>query len=168
VSGVNRRGCEIWFISGEDYDEYPGDRDAYDLMEDVDRLFRQAEVRPSSREDQYLACLDDDGQVLGGGVHGIHGVHPTREDDDEAYLAFTFSVVVSPTTRRRGIAEALVREMEDFARMAGDSYELPVRMEAWVVNQNMAKLLGKLGFDSTASRGEWSRQDPYYEKEIGG
>jgi hypothetical protein len=50
--------------------------------------------------------------------------------------------------------------------MAGDSYELPVRMEAWVVNQNMAKLLDKLGFDSTGSRGEWSRQDPYYEKEI--
>jgi GNAT superfamily N-acetyltransferase len=159
---MTRRGCDVWSLDEEDYDmEYPGDRDVYDIMEDVDRLFRHAEVRPSSKEGQYLACLDDDGQVMGGGVFGTYGV-----GGDEEYLTFTFSVVVSPLARRRGIAASLVREMEDYARMAGDSYELPVRMEAWVVNQNMAKLLDKLGFDSTGSRGEWSRQDPYYEKEI--
>ena len=121
------RGCDVWSLE-EDYDmEYPGDRDVYDIMEDVDRLFRHAEIRPSSKEGQYLACLDDDGQVMGGGLFGTYGV-----GGDEEHLTFTFSVVVSPLARRRGIAASLVREMEGYARMAG----------------------------------EWSRQDPYYEKEI--
>ena len=163
------RGCDVWSLDEEDYDmEYPGDRDVYDIMEDVDRLFRHAEVRPSSQEDNYVACLDEDGRVLGGGVYGTRAENRPAHlyGPEEEFLAFTFSVVVSPRARRRGIAASLVREMEDYARMAGDSYELPVRVEAWVVNQNMAKLLDKLGFASTATRGEWSPQDPYYEKEV--
>ncbi len=159
---VNRRGCTIWPINPDDYDygaEYPGDRDVYDVMGDVDRLFREAGVRPSNAEEHYLACMDDDGVVLGGAVYGYY------EQDFEG-VRFTFSVVVDPKARRRGIAGDLVRELEDVARLLEDAYELPVKMVAWVVNPNMAKLLDKMGFESTAYNGEWSREDPYYEKEL--
>jgi GNAT superfamily N-acetyltransferase len=152
--------CEIWLLDVEDYDsEYHGDRDVYDLMEDVDSLFRGAKVRPSNTEDQYLACIDDDGEVLGGAVFGY-----SSTDD---YVRFTFSVVVDPNARRQGIAGGLVNAAEEAAQYAGDGYELPVRMEAWVVNPNMAKLLDKMGFESTAHDGEWSLSEPYYEKDLG-
>ncbi len=158
--GLNRHGCTIWQLDTEDYDvEYPGDRDVTDVMEDVDRLFKTAGVRPSSAEEHYLACMDDDGVVLGGAVYGYygHGFEGVR---------FTFSVVVDPNARRRGIAGGLVSDLEDVARMLEDAYEQSVKMVAWVVNPNMAKLLDRMGFESTAHSGEWSPDDPYYEKEI--
>ncbi len=157
---VNRRGCTIWLINPDDYDaEYPGDRDVDDVMGDVDRLFREAGVRPSNAEEHYLVCMDDDGVVLGGAVYGYY------EQDFES-VRFTFSVVVDSKARRRGIAGDLVRELEDVAKLLEDAYELRVKMVAWVVNPNMAKLLDKMGFESTAYNGEWSREDPYYEKEL--
>lgn len=166
-----KRGCEVWFLLDEDYDtEYPGDRDAGDLQSEVYHLFRASKVRPSSQEDKYLACLSPEGEVLGGGVYGLYQSNKEYTeglfDLDFDQLVFVFSVVVSPDARRRGIAEDIVKELEAAAEMEGDGYELPVKMEAEVVNPAMAKLLDKLGFRSTASSGAWSYRDPYYVKHL--
>ena len=56
--------------------------------------------------------------------------------------------------------------MEQLASEAGDGYGYPVEMHVWVVSPKMARLLDKLGYESTATRGEWSLDDPYYRKDI--
>jgi len=157
----NAQGCDIWQIDPEWGEDYPGDRDGADIADDVLALFRAAGVRPSNREEHTLACLDDDGTVLGGAAYG-YSYEGFGEDE---HVEFVFSVVVDPKARRRGIAQALVKELEDIAESMSD-FDSPVKIEAQVVNPNMAKLLDKMGFKSTAYDGKWKPAEPYYEKDL--
>jgi len=149
--------CEIYGISEhDDNEEYPGDRDFYDILEDVDKLFKAAGIRMSSMEEYLHACMDDEGTVLGASVAGISG-----QDEESGLSKVVFSIVVDPSSRRRGVAKALVQGVLDVYS------DMEVVFEPWVVNPDMARLLeNHFGFEP--NHGEWSPRSPYMRRTSSG
>lgn len=137
-------GCAIVSISETAGDvDMPGGRDFYDVIEDVERLFKTEGIRISSQEEFYEACLDTAGDIMGATVVAV------MNSGEEPHVSF--SVAVSSLARRKGIAKRLVSSIvETF----GDEYPI----EAHVINPAMVPLLSGLGFDEP-HRG-WSRDNP--------
>jgi len=156
--------CEIWPINdGYDEDEFPGDLDYYEVLDQVDNLFKHARIRVASYEEPYEACMTEKGVVLGATVAGQTGGTDYTPDGTPVYTV-RFSVVVSAAGRRKGIArrlvKSLVKDWESQAQMM-DSYFL---LEAWVVNPHMLPLLESEGFEGD---GEWSPDNPIMGQYLG-
>jgi len=149
--------CSIHAIDdgGWEYDEYPGAADYWEIVNAAEELFTEAGINLSSYEEPLYACITEEGDVVGSMFAGSPG------ENDEMLLV-RFSAVVSPKMRRRGVGSRLVAALVEHYRQVSLSYGRPVRLEAWVVNPNMARLLDEMGFEHTGS-GEWSQDDPYFE-----
>lgn len=155
--GSLARTCAVYPLGEEALEgeiEYPDDADPYTLMDAAERLFDQMEINFSRIEELKYACIEPDGTVIGALVAG-------HEATDQAEMEVTFSVVVDPKSRRQGIARSLVQALID--EKQADAADFTVLLHAWVVNSNMARLLETMGFEHTGS-GEWSPEDPYYER----
>jgi ribosomal protein S18 acetylase RimI-like enzyme len=141
--------CRIVSVS-EDGDleelEEVTDRDFYDVLDDVERLFRDTDIRIASYEQFHEACIGPNGEILGASVAGLipgstHGLPAVR-----------FSVAVREDARRKGIARALIQRIIE--QYPSGEFVLDV----WVVNPYMAVLLEQLGFETEG--GEWSQDSP--------
>lgn len=117
------------------------DVDGYDLMDKAEALFNKSGINISRSEELYEMALDGE-EVVGASVVGI-------SNNEEGERTLRFSVAVSPSTRRQGVARKLIENIID---NNPDS-----KLEAWVVNEEaMVPLLTKLGFD-----GYGGQDDPF-------
>jgi len=138
----------IFLAAGEDnlFDaleqhETLADVDGYDLMDKAEKLFKDSGIRISRSEELYEMVLDGE-DVVGASVTGL-------SNSEEGERTLRFSVAVSPTTRRQGVARKLVENI------IVDNPD--TKIEAWVVNEEaMVPLLTKLGFD-----GYGGQSDPF-------
>ena len=151
--------CDLWSISESMEDEeFPGDLDYGEVVDAAYDLFRSMKIGTSNAEEPHEVCMTDDGEILGASVAGYRG---GEEQDEDGYpiLNATFSVVVAPAGRRRGIARKLVESIVEHFRQDAGWREATVIIEPEVVNPHMAALLRSLGFSENA--GGWSERDPY-------
>ena len=140
--------CVYPIDDGAEDVEYPGDLDYYEVLDAAEALFRSSGIRLASYEDPLLACITPEGDVVGAVFAGLY-----RADEGRTVR---FSAAVSPRARRQRVAWHLINAMVRHYKNS------PVdRLEAWVVNPNMAALLEKMGFD--AVDGEWSQDTPHME-----
>lgn len=146
--------CQIFSVDsdsdGDDVEAFSG-RDFWDVLEDVERLFRRCGINIASYEDPWSACLTSTGEVVGATVVGNAG-YLDEDGEPEARPTIRFSVVVDDQVRRKGIARELVQGIVD----AYPSEEFI--LEAWVINPHMVSLLTEFGFETMND--EWSLNSP--------
>jgi len=136
-----------------------GDEEALDALgidfwaaaDYADALFRQMGIQTSSTEELVLGAVCQ-GDVVGAATLGV--------DQDEMGPIYTFSVVVAPEWRRRGLARALVTQTLELAAEDAETRGAPLQFRVWVVNPHMAALLEDLGFDLESGT-EWSLDAPH-------
>lgn len=117
------------------------DVDGYDLMDKAEKLFEDSGIRIMKSEELHEMVIDGE-DVVGASVTGL-------SNSEEGERTLRFSIVVSPTTRRQGVARKLVENI------IVDNPD--TKIEAWVVNEEaMVPLLTKLGFD-----GYGGQSDPF-------
>ena len=143
---------------GEDGDEDLLDDLGLDLWEaadDAEALFREMEIRFSSIEELKLAAVCK-GEVVGAATLGV-----TQDDVGPLY---TFSVVVSPAWRRKGLAHHLVGDVIELAAEDAEARDESPVFRVWVVNPHMARLLEEqFGFEPQDAT-EWSLDTPHMER----
>ena len=119
-------------ITGQDY---------YGFLDECDALFDRMGIRTSRDETLYEACVSTD-KLLYGVTAVAEGAETT-----------TFSIVVSETARKKGVATRLVESL--LSRFLGEA-----EVRVWVVNPHMAKLLEtRFGFETEGR--EWSEHEPH-------
>jgi GNAT superfamily N-acetyltransferase len=151
------KGCTLVAV-GEEGDEDLLDELGLDLWEaadDADALFRQMHIRPSSIEELKLAAVCD-GEVVGAATLGV-------EQDDVGPL-YTFSVVVDPDWRRKGLARALIEDVIELAAEDAEARGEGLAFRVWVVNPHMAKLLEEHFDFEPYDTTEWSLDTPHMQR----
>jgi len=130
------------------------DEEDWELMEGGEALFDESGINLGRNEPITHVCVEGD-VVLAALASSleIEGDPPTS----------TFSVAVSPTARRAGIARKLITEYMEGVRAQVSEYGAPgLEVVAWVVNPHMVPLLERLGFDSDCA--EWSPDCPHFRR----
>jgi ribosomal protein S18 acetylase RimI-like enzyme len=132
-----------------------------DLRERAEDLFSEVGIRPDSNEELYEACVDADGEVVGASTFWLYTSQPD-DGDPHKRPRYRFSVVVSESARRRGVAKSLVQSIMD-ANPRSD-----ILLEGKVVNPHMARLLSGLGFfyEEDPDGDEWSDFDKRWGKRM--
>ncbi len=130
-------------------------RDPYEVLNDVERLFKKTKIRPASNEELFEACVSEDGEVQGVSTAGLYDSQPMDADPLER-PQYSFSVAVLESARRQGIAKALVQSIiHQFPKDA-------CLLMGKVVNPHMARLLESLGFEHLYEKideSDWSAED---------
>lgn len=132
IVSINQDGDSL----GED------DHDLYEVLKEVEALFKHAGVRPDSNEEFFEACLAPDGRVLGASAVGLYDSTPDDADPLQR-PRYSFSVAVDEAHRRKGIARALIESV------LGSFQKDEVLLEGKVVNPHIVALLRELGFEYT-------------------
>lgn len=114
-------------------------------------VFHTETIHVSSIEKMLFAVMHS-GKVVGAAAFG--------SSRDEIGLCLTFSVAVLGPHQRKGIGEQLVRAVLEHVSATewGEGYYFRV----WVVNPHMARLLGRMGFET--ERAEWTPGAPHMYK----
>lgn len=138
--------CQIISIGENGDDEILDqfDLDTWDAVEQVEKIFKQEQIRPSRIEDYVLALICDN-KIVGGATFGSY--------NEDGHTIFTFSVAIDSKYQGRGFGKQLVRAAMDQS-YGGEGY-----FRINVVNPNMVKLLKSMGFEED-SQG-WSSDRPH-------
>lgn len=147
-AGDFKQQCKIYYVDEEYHEQKEFDDDDLeyqDVLDKIDELFKNVNINKSDEDRFYEACIDKDGEVSGASVISYN--------DNEKSLRF--SVVVSPEAQGGGIGRELVQNIVR-------DHKREWKIDAWVVNPNMAALLTTLGFE-TLDGGEWSQENPIME-----
>jgi ribosomal protein S18 acetylase RimI-like enzyme len=150
VSPLGRHACVRPIYDGAEDTSYPDYKDYYEVIDEAEMLFQKAGIRLASYEAPLFACFDPEGETVGAVFAGLYPA-------GHAGRTARFSVAVSPRARRQRVASQLVGAMIRHYQRSGSVD----RLEAWVVNPNMAALLEKFGFEPVD--GEWSQDSPHME-----
>lgn len=149
--------CTIVVI-GEEGDEDALDAlglDLWDAADDADALFDEMKIRPSSIEELRLGAVCN-GDVVGAATLGV-------SFDDTGPL-YTFSVVVSPQWRRRGLARQLIEDVIELAAEDAEARGEGLQFRVWVVNPHMAQLLEEHFEFEPDDGSEWSMDTPHMHR----
>jgi len=129
------------------------------LCEAAEALFNEANIRPTSVEDQFLVVIDP----IGGGILGALAFGFTGPPAESRYL---FSVVTHHSYRGRGIATALWEFLQRQAKsLAGDWGCKEPSFYAKAVNERSSDMLARWGFVSEHGRGQWALEVSGEEEE---
>ncbi len=139
--------CTIYNVEEDSNIEDILNIDYYDILEQIDQIFNETNIRISREDKFYEACINSDGEVLGASVISYY----PNEDSP----SLRFSVAISPEQQGGGIGKKLAQSIID-------NHKNEWRIEAWVVNPIMAGLLSDLGFENIDG-GDWSPSSPIME-----
>lgn len=140
LAGKFQGQCSIYSIS-DDFEDYPNDLGYYEVLDQVEKIFKDSGIRIMMNEEFHEACIDDEGIV-----HGATVVSNSYDEDYEAPV-LRFSVAVAQDKRQAGVARSLIESIIQ---------QNPLHIiEAYVINPHMVPLLESLGFE-----GSWSEYDP--------
>jgi len=143
---VARPRWALWEVDeeGSEYVEYPGGKDLYQLLDEVEWLFADADLHQGPEKARVVA-LGPRGGLLGALVSS-----PLDEP------TIRFSVVVAERAQRQGVAKALVKWLVD-------NYGDEAVLEAWVINPIMLRILEPLDFETEGR--EWSEYEPFLSRQ---
>lgn len=134
----------------EIYTVYDDGEQEWELVEEAEKLFKEAKVRPSSREEILYVAVHKD-KVVGAITLGSY------YSQDKNANNYTFSVVVEPSFRAKGVATDLIKEVLESVKHDEENYYF----EVWVINPLMVSILEKLGFETD---GGWTPDNPHMYK----
>lgn len=138
--------CNVFDISesSDDHSDFPDGRDYYDILNDVEKIFKSSGINILSVDNFHEACIDGEGFVHGATVIS----HDMNHEEERSVIRF--SIAVESTKRNMGVAKKLIQSIIN-------QYKSHCIVEAFVINPHMVPLLESLGFSSD---GDWSEYNP--------
>lgn len=140
----------------ESEDEMPleEEHDRYDIMNSVDRAFKDSRIRPDNYK-KLSRVITVDGKVVG-------GVYTSLLNDGQDGMEFSFDVAISPAYRAKnnqGLGDRTIIRILDDVMQEFRSYQSKmenVHCKLIVVNGKLVKILEqRYGFDVEPCGGQW-------------
>jgi GNAT superfamily N-acetyltransferase len=126
---------EIKFFPSDDEFE-----DHYSIADQAEAIFKLCKIGVNRDKELTLVAMNDD-TVVG----ALYASSSVEDYDGQEYVEYSFDVAVRPEFQRTGVGTLLTKACLRDAASRGDG-DLPVLVKVWVVNPNMEKVLGSLGF----------------------
>ncbi len=133
----------------EDEDEDEDDFDTYEVMDQVENIFKKCRINLA--RDREITLFARMGDIVVGGIASSYSNGTDYEDD---YIKYTFDIAVDPAYQNSTVGYLLMEAAIQQGASLGDG-EIPVLCKNWVVNPVAKNMLEKFfGFEETADHGD--------------